>query len=143
MKKRIIGLLLIILCQFSYSEVFIKIYEPIRFNVHNTRAVSSNTLIGEGIIEIYTDNEIEDLGKKIVFRFPETGTMSNKKKHIRVKKYSLEKKEDFMIITKKRELVKVYAFLDKNQFLNSKDTSLIEGEYKGDVPIILSLYKKK
>lgn len=143
MKKILMGVLLAILCKFSYSEVFVKIYEPIRFKTHNTRGFSSDVLVGEGMLEIYTDNEEEDLGKKIIFRFPDSGMMTNKKKMVKIKKFALEKEENSMIITEKRELVKIYAFLDKGQFSNSKDADFVEGEYIGHIPVILSLYKRK
>lgn len=133
----------IFVTQFSFGEIFVKIHEPIRFQNHNTRSISSNTLVGEGILEIYTDDEKEDLGKKIIFRFPENGTMSNKKKNIKVEKYSLEIKEKEFILTNKRELIKVFAYINKNNFSNYNETELIEGEYSGTIPIILSVYKIK
>lgn len=142
MKKQILGLMLICISQFSFSEVFVKISEPIRFKTYNARSITSDQLIGEGVLEIYTDNEKEDIGKKITFKFPEKEIMTNKKRSVDVKGFALEKKEAEMIITKKREFVKIYAFLDKNQFDTRAEASIVEGEYIGHVPILLSLYKK-
>ncbi len=135
-------LLLLINC-FSYGEVFIKIHEPIRFDEYNTRSIRSDILVGQGTLEVYTDNEKEDIGKKIIFRFPDTGLMTNRKKWIKIEKYATEDKKNEMIISNKRELVKFYAVIDKKKINKGEDPQIIEGDYIGYVPIILSLYSKK
>lgn len=135
-------LLLLINC-FSYGEVFIKIHEPIRFDEYNTRSIRSDILVGQGTLEVYTDNEKEDIGKKIIFRFPDTGLMTNRKKWIKIEKYATEDKKNEMIISNKRELVKFYAVIDKKKINKGEDSQIIEGDYIGYVPIILSLYSKK
>ena len=135
-------LLLLINC-FSYGEVFIKIHEPIRFDEYNTRSIRSDILVGQGTLEVYTDNEKEDIGKKIICRFPDTGLMTNRKKWIKIEKYATEDKKNEMIISNKRELVKFYAVIDKKKINKGEDPQIIEGDYIGYVPIILSLYSKK
>lgn len=127
---------------FVYGEVFVKIHEPIRFNNYVTRSVQSDILVGQGSLEIYTDNESEDIGKKIVFNFPDKGAMTNKKKWLPVEKYSLEKRENNMVLSKKREIVKVYAFVDRKKINRGEDAAIIEGEYIGYFPLVLSLYRK-
>lgn len=141
-RKIIIILSMILSSVIMYGEVTVSIHEPIRFKEYNIRSISSSKLIGKGTLEIYTDNEMEDFGKKIIFKFPETGVMTNKKKLIKVDKYSLEDKTNEMIISKKRELVDFYAVVDKSQFKDYDKAEILDGEYVGRVPIILSLYKK-
>jgi hypothetical protein len=143
MSRKIIIILNMLLSSIiMYGEVIVSIHEPIRFKDYNIRSISSSKLIGKGTLEIYTDNEVEDIGKKIVFKFPDSGVMTNKKKWIKVDKYSLEGRNNEMIISKKRELVDFYAVVDKSQFKDYEKAEILDGEYVGRVPIILSLYKK-
>lgn len=140
MKKIVTILNMILLCSFAYGKVSVKIHEPIRFQPHNIRSISNSKLVGKGTLEISTDNEIEDLGKKIVFSFIDSGVMTNKKNWIKVEKYQLKNQKKEMLITKKRELIDVYAIVDKSQFKNYQEAERIEGEYIGRLPIVLSLY---
>lgn len=140
MKKIVTILNMILLCSFAYGKVSVKIHEPIRFQPHNIRSISNSKLVGKGTLEISTDNEIEDLGKKIVFNFIDSGVMTNKKNWIKVEKYQLKNQKKEMLITKKRELIDVYAIVDKSQFKNYQEAEKIEGEYVGRLPIVLSLY---
>lgn len=140
MKKIVTILNMILLCSFAYGKVSVKIHEPIRFQPHNIRSISNSKLVGKGTLEISTDNEIEDLGKKIVFSFIDSGVMTNKKNWIKVEKYQLKNQKKEVLITKKRELIDVYAIVDKSQFKNYQEAERIEGEYVGRLPIVLSLY---
>lgn len=141
-KKVIIILNMLLSSVIMYGEVIVNIHEPIRFQEYNVRSISSSKLIGKGTLEIYTDNELEDVGKKIIFKFPNSGVMTNKKKWIKVDKYMLKEKNKEMIISKKRELVDFYAIVDKSQFNDYDKAEILDGEYVGNVPIILSLYKQ-
>lgn len=141
-KKVIIILNMLLSSVIMYGEVIVNIHEPIRFQEYNVRSISSSKLIGKGTLEIYTDNELEDIGKKIIFKFPNSGVMTNKKKWIKVDKYMLKEKNKEMIISKKRELVDFYAIVDKSQFNDYDKAEILDGEYVGNVPIILSLYKQ-
>lgn len=134
--------LLIMLPRTALAEVSVKISEPIRFKDVNTNSLGEDYILGEGSLEISTDNEKEDIGKKIVFTFPEGGMLSNKKNNIRVKKYSLETEDKSMIISTKKEIIKFFAIADRKEIERNKDPQIIEGEYVGKVPIVLSLYKK-
>lgn len=124
------------------GEVFVKIHEPIRFNDLSTTSIERDYIVGEGTFEIYTDDEKNDLGKKIVFRFPEEGYMSNKKNSIKIDKYSMETDDNSMIISKKRELVKFYALVNRRNIGRDKDPKIVEGEYTGYVSVIFSLYER-
>ncbi len=125
----------------AFSEVQIKIHEPIRFKDLNTRSLERDYIVGEGSFEVYTDNEKEDIGKKIVFRFPETGYMSNRKNGIKVDKYRMETDENSMLVSTKREIVKFYALVNRRGIGKNKDPKIVEGEYTGYVPVVFSLYE--
>lgn len=136
---------MVMLCcfyKFSYSEIKIKIYEPIRFKNVNIRAVG-DILVGEGSLEITTDNLEMDLNKKLVFKFPEKGAMTNKKRWIEIEKYMMEKNEKTLIITNKRSIVKIYALLRRDKLRKyGEEASLIEGEYIGRLPIYIEQYSR-
>ena len=84
--KKLLLFLMSIISFSSYSEIKLKIYEPMRFEAVNLSNMS-DTVIGRGSIEIYTDNLENDYGKKLVFKFPEKGLMTNKKRWLKIEKY--------------------------------------------------------
>lgn len=140
--KKILWLIgMCIISSLVFGEVHIKIHEPIRFKDLNTRSLERDYLVGEGSFEIYTDNEQEDIGKKIVFRFPEVGYMTNKKNNIKIDKYSMATDENSMIISTKREIVKFYALVNRREIGKNKEPKVVEGEYTGYVPVVFSLYE--
>lgn len=53
----------------ALSEIGIKIFEPIRFKEVITNTISSEEVIGEGVLEIATDNLKEDKREKIKILF--------------------------------------------------------------------------
>lgn len=131
-----------ILSSLTLAEVSVKIIEPIRFKDVNTISLGGDYVVGEGVFEIYTDNPKVDLGKKIVFRFPEKGVMTNKKNMIPVAKYSLPNEDNSMIISTEREQVKFYALVNRREIGKNKDPKIVEGEYVGYVPVVFSLYER-
>ena len=140
--KKLILLLTIVINSFSFAKINIKIFEPIRFNDVITNTINKDEVIGKGILEIYTDDLEMDLGKKLKFYFPKKGLMTNRKKWIKIREYRLEKKSNDFIITKEREQVKIAAILSKKDVDNGEDAEVIQGEYIGYVPIIVSQYSK-
>lgn len=142
MKKIILLTFYIFIFNLTYSEIKIKIHEPIRFKNVNTRAVG-NLIVGEGILEISTDNLEADLNKKLIFKFPETGLMTNKKRWLKIDKYIMEDSDKQFKITQEKRLVKIYAFINRRK-LNDKmiDAKILEGEYVGMVPINIEQYGK-
>lgn len=140
--KKLILLLMLIISSFSFAKINIKIFEPIRFNDVLTNTINKEEVIGEGILEIYSDDLEVDLGKKLKFYFPKKGLMTNRKKWVKIKEYRLEKKSDDFIITREREQVKITAILDKRDIDNGEEAEIIQGEYIGYVPIIVSQYSK-
>ena len=140
--KKLILLLMIVINSFSFAKINIKIFEPIRFNDVITNTINKDEIIGEGILEIYTDDLEMDLGKKLKFYFPKKGLMTNRKKWVKIREYRLEKKSNDFIVTKEREQVKITAVLNKRDIDNGEEAEIIQGEYIGYVPIIVSQYSK-
>lgn len=136
----IIGLFLINFI--SFAEIKIKIHEPMRFDNINI-STFKNVVIGKATLEISTDDLENDFGKKLVFKFPDEGLMTNKKRWLKIDKYIMDKNEKSIIIENKRRLVNIYAFIDRTSLNNNKfDAKILEGEYVGYLPIIISQYSK-
>ena len=142
MRKIGITLLFMLNSLIALSEIGIKIFEPIRFKEVITNTISSEEVIGEGVLEIATDNLKEDKGKKLKFYFPKKGLITNRKKWVKIKEYRLETKNNDFIVTKEVEYVRIYAVLNKRDIDNGEEAEIIEGEYIGYVPIIVSQYYK-
>ena len=140
--KKLIVLGLFIVGVVSYGEVKIKIHEPLRFKNVNTRAVG-DLIVGEGSIEISTDKLEEDFNKKLIFRFQDTGLMTNKRRWLKIEKFMMENSDKEFKITKKKKIVKIYALLRRSllndKMINAED---LEGEYVGRVPIIVEQYSR-
>lgn len=136
----IVGLFLINFI--SFAEIKIKIHEPMRFDNINI-STFKNAVIGKATLEISTDDLENDFGKKLVFKFPDEGLMTNKKRWLKIDKYIMDKNEKNIIIENKRRLVNIYAFIDRTSLNNNKfDAKVLEGEYVGYLPIIISQYSK-
>lgn len=142
MMRKIVILMMIFIGKISFSEINVKIFEPIRFKEISTKLLGAEKVVGIGILEITTDDLKHDKGKKLKFYFPKKGMMTNHKKWIDVEKYRLETTKDEFIITKKIEQVKIYAILDKRNIDKGEEADIIEGEYEGYIPIIISQYGK-
>lgn len=141
MKKLLFILMAVITCS-SYSEIKLKIHEPMRFEVINLSTMS-DAVIGRGSIEIYTDDIENDYGKKLVFKFPEKGLMTNRKRWLKIDKYLMEDKDKVIIIENERRVVNIYAVIDRSTINNGKmEAKFIEGEYVGQIPIVASQYSK-
>ena len=142
MKKIVILIFNLVLFSISYSKITVSIFEPIRFKYFNTRTLGSDKIVGEGIIQISTDDKENDIGKKIVIDFPKSGLKTNRKKWIKVEKNHVELLNKSMIISQEIEHIKVYAVLDKRDIDKGEEANIIEGRYEGYVPIIVSQYGK-
>lgn len=140
MKKFCYIIVYFILVTLAYAEIKIKIFEPIRFDDIVNETWGREISVGTGIIEITSDNLEEDSGKKIVFTFPKKGVMTNRKKWIEIKEYQLENKDREVIINNKVQHIKLYALLNKKKIDNGEDPTIIEGDYIGFIPIVISQY---
>ena len=140
MKKFCYIIVYFILVTLAYAEIKIKIFEPIRFDDIVNETWGREISVETGIIEITSDNLEEDSGKKIVFTFPKKGVMTNRKKWIEIKEYQLENKDREVIINNKVQHIKLYALLNKKKIDNGEDPTIIEGDYIGFIPIVISQY---
>lgn len=140
--KKIVLTLTLLLSSFSFSEIKYKIVEPITFKNINTTSLDRNKVYGKGIIEIYTDDEAEDLGKFIKLDFPDTGLMTNNKKWIPLEKIVMEKNDREFILIHQRKQIKIYGILDRKKLDRGEDASVIEGDYKGIIPLMISEYSR-
>ncbi|MGL4510760.1 hypothetical protein, partial [Cetobacterium sp.] len=61
---------------------------------------------------------------------------------IKIDEYRLETLNNDFIITKKIEQIKIFAILNKRDIDNGEEADVIEGDYIGYVPIIISQYSK-
>lgn len=141
MKKRLLILLILIYIK-SYSEITLKIHEPIRFKNINTKAVG-DIIVGEGSIEIISNNLEIDGNKKFIFKFPKKGLMTNKKRWIKIEKYVMEDSDKEFKMIREKKLVKIFAIIERaklnDQGIRAED---LEGEYIGYIPIIVEQYGK-
>lgn len=137
-KKFII--ILLILSTSTFAKIIVKVNEPVRFKDINSSELG-NIVTGEGIVEIFTDNLEEDLGKKVILRFPTDGLMTNSKKWLIVDKYMIDEGDREIEIIQERRRVKIYAILKKTQIDDKTYTAeQLEGEYVGYAPIIVEVY---
>lgn len=140
MRKYTMLLFLFVLMKITYCKITIEIFEPIRFLEISTRDFIGDRVVGVGTLEISTDDLERDRDKKLVFNFPKKGLMTNRKKWIEIDEYKLETKDNNFIIKKKVEQVKIYAIVSKRDLDKGESSEIIEGDYAGYVPIIISQY---
>ncbi|WP_410208092.1 hypothetical protein [Fusobacterium sp.] len=140
MKKLLMIILLLTTYVTSFSELTLKIHEPIRFKNVNIRS-AGDVVVGEGSIEIVSDNLEADRNKKFIFKFPKKGLMTNNKRWVQIDKYVMEESDRSFRVTRERKLVKIYAFINKNR-LNDHvaDAEDLQGEYIGYIPVIVEQY---
>lgn len=141
MKKIVLGIMFLVISIQGFGEIILKIQEPIRFTHVNTSRIDSDEISGRGRIEILADES--DIGKKLVFIFPEYGLMTNKKRWIKIKKYDMEDKHKSFEIVKKNDVVDFYAILDRKNLDKNEAAEIIEGEYISYVPVIVRQFSKK
>lgn len=125
---------------YTFTQINISIIEPIRFQQHSTRNIGADKIVGVGVLEIYTDDKENDIGKKLVFNFSKQGLMTNRKKWIKVERFHIELPEKSMIVTQEREHIKVYAVVNKRDIDKGEEADIIEGRYEGYIPIVVSQY---
>ena len=138
--KKLLLLMMIVMSVQSFSEITLKIHEPIRFSNINTKMIG-DLIIGEGVIEITSNNLEVDRNKKFIFKFPKKGLKTNKKRWIEISEYLMEDSDKTFRVTREKKLVKIYAQIERrrlnDQLIKAED---LEGEYIGYVPIIVEQY---
>lgn len=142
MKKILMIVFGIYLGTLSFSEIKVAIHEPIRFKNVNTKAYG-DIVVGEGAIEIFSTDIKEDYNKKVKIRFPEKGLLTNKKRWLTIEKFRISKADENFVVEKEKKIVKLYAFIKRREInKNDEDGSMIEGEYVGNIPLIVEVYGK-
>lgn len=136
-------LLIFLISTISYSEIQVRIVEPLRFRNINSTEIGPNQVLATSQVEVYTDNKEEDIGKRVVFKYPDYLLMTNRKKWVKVKKIGMELKENEIILDRERVPVVFYAILDKRDLDKGEKAELIEGEYIGQFPVVFSVYKRR
>lgn len=126
-----------------FCEIHYKVVSPMEFRKVNTTHIEKDKVLGEAVLEVYTDNLEEDAGKKIVLKFPEYNLLTNRRRWIKVEKLIMEKEEQEFILDKERVQIKLYGILDRRNLNRGEDIKDIEGEYIGYIPMIISQYKKR
>ncbi|MGL5191914.1 MAG: hypothetical protein ACRC7S_19935 [Cetobacterium sp.] len=116
------------------------VFKEIR--AHNNGAFKDK-VSGRGIIEIYSDNLEEDLGKLIVFSLPEYTHITNKKRWVKTDKIIFKKEDKEITINKENTKIIFYVILDKKDLSTEENRELIEGIYKGSLSMNYSIFEKE
>ncbi|MGL6166751.1 MAG: hypothetical protein ACRC0Y_00525 [Fusobacteriaceae bacterium] len=140
MRKNIIIAVFMAIFSFAFSEIKIKIVEPLRFRDINHTEIGPNQVVAVSHIEVYTTDKNKDLGKRVTFKFPEYINLTNRKKWIKVEKVGMDRKQNEIILYNERELIKIYAILDRRELDRGEEIENIEGEYVGQLPIVMGIY---
>lgn len=141
MKKFCIFMIFILISAVSFGEIKAEVHRQMRFKQLNTRSIGQN-IAGEGIIEITADEE--DFGKIIEITTVENCIMTNGKNAIPVENFSVEEKFEKFEIKNKTTLIRCFATIDKRKTAKRKiDPALLEGEYKGAMPLMIAVYEKE
>lgn len=141
MKKLL--LFFLILSTTSFAEIKVRIVEPLKFRNINSTEIGPNQVLAISQVEVYTDAKDQDLGKRVVFKYPDYILMTNRKKWVKIKKIGMELKENEIILDRERVPIIFYAILDRRELDKGEDVKIIEGEYTGSFPINYSVYRKK
>lgn len=140
MRKKIVLIVFMAIFSLSFSEIKVKIVEPLRFRDINHTEVGPNQVVAVSHVEIYTTEKEKDLGKRITFKFPNFINLTNRKKWVKVEKVGMDRKQNEIILENERELIKFYAILDRRELDRGESIEVIEGEYVGQLPIIMGVY---
>lgn len=96
-----------------------------------------------GVIEIYSDNIKEDLGKLVIFQVPSHTYITNKKRWVKTDKIIFQKNEQETIIDSETKKIVFHVILDKKELSKEENSDLIDGVYTGNLPINYSIYEKE
>ncbi|WP_448820599.1 hypothetical protein [Cetobacterium sp.] len=96
-----------------------------------------------GVIEIYSDNIKEDLGKLVVFQVPSHTYITNRKRWVKTDKIIFQKNEQETTIDSETKKIVFHVILDKKELSKEENSDLIDGVYTGSLPINYSIYEKE
>lgn len=141
MKKTFMFILFLLLTTFSFSEVKISVFENMKFENMNSRNLR-RSIIGKGILEIQADEE--DFGKIIELTFVDKSLMTNGKNAVLIRKIEVEDKYKKFVLKSKITHIEFTSILNQRRIKQeNKDTDIVEGEYVGGIPIMISIYDGK
>lgn len=140
MKKFILIALVLLSSITAFGKINVKIYKPIRFEETNSNGILGDTLVGEGEIQISTDDE-EDFGKKLVFSFQKFGYINNRKKWLKINEFKIAESDKEYIVQEKNSIIKIFATI-KRKDIKDSDLDLVDGLYVDYFPIIIAEYSK-
>ncbi|MFR8991174.1 MAG: hypothetical protein ACLVH9_08395 [Fusobacterium sp.] len=141
MKKINLIVIFILISIVSFGQIKVEIHKHMRFKQLNTRSIGQN-IAGEGIIEIIADEE--DFGKVIELTCVKNCLMTNGKNVIPVENFCVEEKFEKFELKNKTTLIKCFATIDKRKIAKRKiDSRMLEGEYKGAMPLMIAIYEKE
>lgn len=140
MKKKLFMVVFMTIFSTTFSEIKVKIVEPLRFRDINHTEVGPNQVVAVSHVEVYTTDKEKDLGKRITFKFPDYVNLTNRKKWIKVERVGMDRKQNEIILQNERELIKFYAILDRRELDKGEKIEVIEGEYVGQLPIVMGVY---
>ncbi|MGL5983125.1 MAG: hypothetical protein ACRCZR_07345 [Cetobacterium sp.] len=140
MKRNIVLIVFMVIFSFTFGEIKIKIVEPLRFRDINHTEIGPNQVVAVSHIEVYTTDKQKDLVKRITFKFPDYINLTNRKKWIKVEKVGMDRKQNEIILLNERELLKIYAILDRRELDKGEKIETIEGEYVGELPVVMGVY---
>lgn len=139
MKKTVMFVLFLVLTTFSFSEVKVSVFENMRFENMNSRNLK-RSIVGKGILEIQADEE--DFGKIIELTFVEKSLMTNGKNAVLIRKITVDDKYKKFVLNSKITHIEFTAVLNQRRIKQeNKDAEIVEGDYVGGIPIMISIYK--
>ncbi len=140
MKKIILTMLFLFLTAISYAEVKISVFENMKFeNMNSTNLRRS--IVGKGTLEIQADEE--DFGKIIELTFVDKSIMTNGRNAVLIRKINIEEKYKKFVLNSKITHIDFTAVLNQKRIKKeNKSADIIEGEYVGGIPIMISIYEK-
>ena len=139
MRKSILTMIFLLITTFSYSEIKVSVFENMKFENMNTKNMR-NSIVGRGILEIQADEE--DFGKIIELTFVEKSLMTNGKNPVMIRKIEVEDKYKKFVLNSKITHIEFTAVLNQRRIKQeNKDAGIVEGDYVGGIPIMISIYK--
>lgn len=140
MKKIMLCMLFLLSSALSYSEVKISIFENMKFENMNSTNLR-NSIVGKGTLEIQADEE--DFGKVVELTFVDKSLMTNGKNSVVIRKINIEDRYKKFVINSKITHIDFTAVLNQRRIRReNKDARVIEGDYVGGIPIMVSIYEK-
>lgn len=141
MKKTFMFILFLLLTTFSFSEVKVSVFENMKFEKMNSRNLRTS-IVGKGILEIQADEE--DFGKVIELTFVDKSLMTNGKNAVLIRKITVDDKYKKFVLNSKITHIEFTAVLNQRRIKQeNKDADIVEGEYVGGIPIMISIYDGK